>query len=529
MARYFVRLKLRLLANRVRTSSVMGMVGFVLIWVAGVIGGVLGGLAVFGLGRLTEEPGLILMAAYTIVFVGWMVIPASFSALEDTLDARRFELLPLTSRQLITGLLAAGAMTPGGVGTLIGLTIATFSSFPGWRHAPILGVVVLVEWLMCLLVARLITTVLSNLLASRRTREVATLVFGLGIVLVGVVPALLNPPGDEIEVTVTSLEGLGVLVWTPPGALARSVGLFSDGDALAGLGLVVYGGVVTVAIGWAWAAAVRKMLTTAPVSSRQGRRQDSLDRTLALTPGWFRLPSGPVLGTAAKELRYLVRDNRVRSQLLGSVVPVLVVAFLFGRSLAASDYGPFVAAGAAFLLVFAIGTNLFGMDGGSFWGYVVSPASLTDVVKGKDLGWGVIVFPPVVVVAVAMAVWSGVFVYLVAAVLASVALLLIALAIGNVTSIYGAFPIPESNPFGNKGFSGNVFVAVIVSMMASGVLLLPLGGLVVLPVIYLGAVAATIGALLGVGYGLLVYWLLMKLTTRLLVERRQHLLEVMDG
>ncbi len=169
------------------------------------------------------------------------------------------------------------------------------------------------------------------------------------------------------------------------------------------------------------------------------------------------------------------------------------------------------------------------MDGGSFWGYVVSPAPLSQVVKGKNLGWGIVVLAPVIIIALGLAIWNGDFTYLLAAVLASVAVLLVATAIGNMTSIYGAFRIPESNPFGSRGFSGNVFIAVLLSMMVSGALLLPLAGLIALPVVFLGPVQATFGALLGVGYGMLVYWLGMRLTSRLLVERRQSLLDLLDG
>lgn len=108
-------------------------------------------------------------------------------------------------------------------------------------------------------------------------------------------------------------------------------------------------------------------------------------------------------------------------------------------------------------------------------------------------------------------------------------MLLVALSVGNVTSIYGAFPIPESNPFGNRGFSGEVFVAVMLSMLASGALLVPLIALVGLPSALLNPIWTTIAALLGIPYAILVYRLAMRLTSRLLVERQQKLLDVIDS
>lgn len=532
MVGHFVRLKLRLLANRLRTQSVLGTIGFIAIWLVAVVVGIFGGLAVFGLGRLTEEPGLILVISYTLVFVGWLVIPASFSALDESLDPRRFELLPLTPRHLIVGLLAAAAVTPGGVGTAIALFLATLASFPQWSLLPIIVPAVLVELLLCLVVARLVTSVLSNMLASRRTREILTLVFGLGVALIVLVPMLLDDStgtdGPQIEIELTSLDGLGYLSLLPPGALARSVSLAADGDPLAGIGLIVYGVAATIVIGWAWARAVRRLLVTAPVSGRPGRRQGRVDRTLALVPSWIRIPSGPVMGLVAKEFRYFVRDNRVRAQLLGGAVPLVIVVFVAGDPLGAGPYTPFLAVGAAFLIIFSVLANQFGVDGGSLWGYVVAPSPLADVVRGKNVAWGLVIFPPLLAVAVGLAAWGGQYTYLPAAILAVMAVLLVAMAIGNVTSIYGAFRIPESNPFGNRGFSGGVFVTVVLSMMASGALLVPLALMIALPAVFLGPVVATAGALLGVGYGVVVYHLVMKLTSRLLIERQQLLLDTID-
>ncbi len=529
MVRHFVRLKLRLLANRIRNQSIVGTVGYFAMWAAGVLGGLVGGIAVVGLGRLTDEPGLALILGYVAVFLGWMVVPPSLSALDETLDPRRFELLPLTPRRLTIGLLAAAAVTPGGLGTFVGLLIATVGSFPEWTLIPVLVLAVAVQLMICLVIARLVTTLLSNLLSSRRTRELVTLGLGLMIGLVALLPTLLGDPGSgpDIEVTITSLEWIERLVWLPSGALGASVGLASQGEFLQSIGLVGYGMAATALIGLAWSASVRRMLTTAPSSGRRGRKRDEVSRTLALMPSWLRV-GGSVGGMAAKELRYLVRDNRVRSQLIGSLVPVVAIAFVSRGGIGDSEFAPFLATGIAFLIVLGILSNQFGFDGGSFWAYVVSPAPLASVVRGKNLGWAIVAMPPVAVGAVVLGAWSKDFSYVGAAVLAGVGVLLVATAIGNFTSIYGAYRIPETNLFGSRGASGTVFFAVVISMFASGGLLLPLGALVVAPMLWLGPSGATIGAVAGLGYAALVYLLSMRLIGRLLVERQQNLLETID-
>ncbi len=532
MVRHFVRLKLRILANRLRAGTLLGTIGFVAIWMAAVILGGLLGLGVFGFGRVVEEPGLILILAYTLTFVGWMVLPAALSALDETLDPRRFELLPLSSRKLTTGLLAAGVVSPGAVGTLIGLVVATFASFPQWPLVPFAALAVLVELLMCLVVARLVTSLLASLLASRRTRELVTLAFAIVIGLVAFLPSLLDGgsgEGSGIEVEVTSLDWLESAIWLPPGAVAGSVSLAADGEMAKSILLILYGAAATLLIGWAWARTVRRTLVTAPNSGGSTRRRADHGGPLALTPAWLRIRSGPVGGVAAKELRYLVRDNRMRSQLIGSLVPVLILAFLSRNSIDGVAHAPFLAALVAYMIALGILSNQFGADGGSFWGYVVSAASLSSVIRGKNLGWGAIAAAPALFAAVVLSFWSGHFAYLVAAILGAGAVLLVATTIGNFTSIYGAQPIPEGSPFGSRGFSGNVFVAVILSLAASGFLLFPLLVVIGLPAYFLGPVPATLAAVVGVGYGLVLYRLGMRLVTRLLVERQQILLDTIDG
>lgn len=529
MVGHFVRLKSRLLANRLRTQSILGTIGFILIWVGSIVGGLLGGLGVAGLGRLVDEPGLILVVAYTVVFLGWLVIPAMASALDETLDPRRFELLPLAAGRLTTGLAVAGAVGPGGIATFIGLVVATFGSFPDWSLFPVLIVAVLVQLLLCLLVARLVTTVLANVLADRRMRELATLVFGLGIAFIAFLPALIGGDnGPQFEVSITSLDDFSVLSWLPPGALAQSVDLASRGAVLNASGLAAYGLAATLIVGWLWARAVRRMMETAPTASGRGRSRNRLDRPLALLPSRLRFRSWPAVGMVGKELRYLIRENRVRAQLIGSLATLIVVVFVSRGDRFDPVYTPFLAAGVVFFLVIGTLTNQFGYDGGSFWGYVVSSVRLVDVVRGKNLTWGLLSALLALLVAAGMAIWQDEYTYMAAGFFAALGVILVAMAISNVTSIYGAYAIPESNPFGNRGASGAVFVAVMLSMAAAAIILTPLALMIIVPLALAGPLAATVGSMAGIVYGIGVYWMGLKVTSRLLAERQQTLLETID-
>jgi ABC-2 type transport system permease protein len=530
MVGHFVRLKARLLANRLRTQSVLGVAGFVLIWVAAFAAGALGGLGVATLSRLTDEPGTVLMVFYAAMFLGWAVIPAMVSALDETLDPRRFELLPISPPRLVAGLLAAGSVGPGGLGTVLALALGTIGSYPDWSLAPMIFLVVLVELALCLVVARLVTSVFANLLASRRARELVTLAFGLVIVAVAFLPTWFDEEsGFRFEITITSLDDLAGLTWLPPGALGRSLEVAAEGRFLAGLGLLFYGLAAAAVILWAWARSVRRMLETAPTSGRSGRRRSGTDRALALVPTWAPVRRGPAAAMLAKELRYLTRDNRVRAQLMGSLTGLIAIVFVAQREQLSTPYAPYLAVGLAFFFVVGTLMNQFGYEGGSFWGYVVAPAPLIDVVKGKNLTWGLLAGTVTVLAATILSVVNRDLTHWAPACLAGLAVVLLVTTTGNVASIYGAYVIPESNPFSNRGASGAVFVSVLLAMAASAVLLAPLALLVILPLVTLGPLAATVGALVGLGYALTMYRLGLRLTSRLLHERQQNLLETIDA
>ncbi|MDP9405833.1 MAG: transporter, partial [Actinomycetota bacterium] len=117
MARLFVRLKLRLIANGLRRSPryavalVLGAAFVVPFMAAGAVGAAL-------LGRATDPAtvaGPALVVALALLWLGWVVGPVLAFAADETLDPARLRLLPLRRSQLAAGLLAASAV---GIGPL---------------------------------------------------------------------------------------------------------------------------------------------------------------------------------------------------------------------------------------------------------------------------------------------------------------------------------------------------------------------------------------------------------------------------
>jgi ABC-2 type transport system permease protein len=92
----FVRLKLRLLRNRLGGSSTWSVVGFVLVWTAALGTAVGLGLAVAAGGRILDDPRPIPPVLFGLVAFGWVIGPLIAASFDDMLDPRRFELLPLS-------------------------------------------------------------------------------------------------------------------------------------------------------------------------------------------------------------------------------------------------------------------------------------------------------------------------------------------------------------------------------------------------------------------------------------------------
>ncbi len=523
MVGLFFRLKLRLTRNRLRRSGTWGVVGFVLIWLGAAVMGSLLGLVAYGAGYLWGGDGLALVLS--VVALGWLVVPVVAAALDETVDPRRLELLPLTRVRLAAGLLASAAIGPGTVITVLAAAGASIWSFTGL--VSILPVVIsgllFVVW--CLASSRLVTTFLTDLLRSRRGRDVAVVAATLAIGVLVITANLYRPvPGDFAGDT-PQLGNLGtVLGWTPAGAMGEAMSDFGeDGDPGPGLARVAYVVAATGVVVWLWQIVLGRLSTRTATSSRVR----TVGEAVSLVPRVFRGRSGPVYVTAGKELRYMRRDPRFRSQAVGLVIALAALGFGAGRFLLGTEYAPFLATVIAWMVA-STGFNLFGMDDRSFWAYVVSGVDLRRILAGKNLALALIGVPAVGFVAVLMSLVAGEFAHLLAAILAALAVLAVWLGVGNVTSVLGAFPMPESNLFGSRNASAAAGAVAIAGVLAAGALTVPVAAAVGVPAVMLGPWQGLVGAVVAVALGWLAYRLSLNVAGGLLDSRAQKMLDTLD-
>lgn len=522
MVGLFVRLKFRLTRNRLRRAGALGVLGFVMIWLGAAFMGALLGLLAYGAGYLWGGDGIALVLS--LVGLGWLVIPVVAAALDETVDPRRLELLPLSRGRLATGLLAAAAMGPGTVITVLAVIGAMVWSVGGVASIVPVLVAGLLFVVWCLASSRLVTTFLTDVLRSRRGRDIGFVAISLAGAVVVIFANRYRPDSGGFGDGAPQLGDLGtVLGWTPPGAMGEAMSDFGEGDWGVGMVRMAYVLVVTGLVVWLWQIVLGRLATR----TMENARVRTVSERASLVPRVFKGRSGPVYATAGKELRYMRRDPRFRSQAVGLVIAMAALGFGAGRFLIGTEYAPFLATVIAWMVA-STGFNLFGMDDRSFWAYAVSGVDLRRILAGKNLALALIGVPAIGLVALATSLVIQDLSHLVTAVLAALAVLAVWLGVGNVTSVLGAFPMPESNLFGSRSTSVAAGAVAIAGVLAAGTLTVPVAAAVGLPAVLLGPWQGLVGAMVAAGLGWLAYRLSLNIAGGLLESRAEQMLDVLD-
>ncbi|MCA1736344.1 MAG: hypothetical protein LC739_09570 [Actinobacteria bacterium] len=380
---------------------------------------------------------------------------------------------------------------------------------------------------LCLVSARLLTTILSDLLRSRRGRDLVAVVGPLiGLIGFAFTQGLQALAPERARGGVRFLDFLWV---APPGALARAVEEFADGS-FSGLLFLIYGMLATAGLFLLWGRSLARLVTKSPGSSTRSRvRAGTLVRGLSkrvTNLGWL---SPQVTAVASKELRGLKRDPRLRSQFIGLGVALLVLAAGIGRQLLGTEFAPLVAVAGAFIGVNATGFNLLGMDNGSFWAYLASGVSWRAVMVGKNLAILIVAGAVSLVMAILGWFFGGNLLTFLVAVITSASVALMWISVGNNVSVLGAFAMPESNLFGSRNLPGGVFLPSIVGLMTAGALTAPVAALIALPWIWQGPAAALVGAIVALVFAVVIYRVSLMIATSQIDSRAPKLLEVLDG
>jgi ABC-2 type transport system permease protein len=447
-----VRLKLTLLRNSLR-RSVWRTVGLIigLVYGLGIVAGVLAGLVAL---RWTSDTltGDVTVVAFTGLTIGWPLMSLLVFGVDETVDPARFALLPVRTSELLPGLLAAALIGVPGLATVlvgVGLVITWARSLPLTVAALLampLGVV------SCVLLARVATSALAAVLASRRFRDLAV----VGFVLLSIVFALASNVLGRLadtnpEALLAALAAVAqVLGWSPFGWAWAVPADVARGDWLvAGIRLLL---AVVLVIGL-WRAG------RTPSSAGSPRRSSSratVDRS--------RSPAGST-GSSRPRRRAASRRGRcatgggTRANLAGVagflVGPIILIVLQLINPMG----NGLVAAFAPTLVGLLVGLSLaqdLSFDGSALWLHVGSGLRGADDRAGR--AWSaLVVFLPMIVVLLAVSLLvSGSWALAAPAAALSLGSALAGLGVGSVVGALWQWPAPPpgANPFASSNQGG---------------------------------------------------------------------------
>jgi ABC-2 type transport system permease protein len=504
MARLLVELKLRLVGNALR-SSTPAQVSFIISTVCAALVAIGTFWLLAQLRFLTASVDLTTVI-FAIFAIGWLIAPIFAFGLDGTLDPATMALYPLSTRQLVVGLLAASAAGAWPAANVLGLLGVTIGLARGALGVLVAFIAVVLQVLFCIVLARFVITSMARLLRSRRGKDLAVFlfipIFAIFEFLIQVIPRAVSSG----SLSPASFAGIDSWMrWLPPGLAAHAIQDASTGhpgDAAARLGLLT---AVIIVLGVLWVRSLNRALVTTDTSTGSSRV-----RNAALPLARYGL-RGTV---AARFLTYQRRDPAALAYWAIVVVIMFIccASTIFGRQHHPSVVVTSAVFGAAFAGAFH--ANFAGQTGPAFVFEAMALSGRRELrayFSAQDIVFGAIAIPLITGLSFGLAALIGDLREGCVAAAVGLAGLGAALAMSNIFGV--ALPYPMQKRAGNplpqqaQGYGGHAFGTIIGTLACVAV--------ASIPVIILGnltsgvSAAAALPVLFGcaVAYGLGLAWL----------------------
>ncbi|KAA8887291.1 hypothetical protein F3087_20595 [Nocardia colli] len=376
--------------------------------------------------------------------LGWLCGPVLVGSSDETIQPEHLRLLPISSRQLAGGLLAAAFAGPAPVINVVafgGLII--LAAQLGWAATLVAVVGIVLQLVFVVLLSRVVLAWVGAAMRSRRGRDIGVLLAGL----LGVA----YYPMSWLFSHVSALRDLppwasAAVRWIPSGWAPVAVEGAAQGNWLRALLPLAGLAVVSLGLWQAWAVLLARRLA-APMNSVAGSTGGGL-------LGRVR-QRGPVGAVLIKELRTWSRDSRRRAALL----PVLVVGILMPVFPAFQGGGtggvPFAGVTSVSFAALA-GANLYGYDGTAVWQALVTPGAIRADVRGRLLALMIVLGLPTLLLALILPGAFGhgdQYPWVLALYFAALG---VGVGAAMIISTLAPYPIPQrtGNPFSGSGNPG---------------------------------------------------------------------------
>ncbi|WP_326699189.1 transporter [Streptomyces sp. NBC_01754] len=518
----FVRLKMALLRNGLRQSSKRKAAYIT-------------SLVVTLLLAATQVAGLVLLRGHAqaqtlvvllmgVMALGWAVLPLFFPSGDETLDPSRLVMLPLRPRPLIGALLVSSLV---GIGPLftVALAVGSVIALAHGAVAVVVGVVAApLSLLVCVALARWVTTANVRLLTSRKGRDLAVLsglVIAVGIQFLNFGTQRLSQAGG-----VSALEPVADVVgWLPAASALGAVGSASDGSYGVAAGRLAVSVLALAALLWLWHRSLDRLMSS-PDGSTIAAAAPSRRRSGTERSGFFALlPEGRTGTVMERSLRYVARDPKTKAAWVTALAVGLIVPVLNAVQGTGSAYFACFAAGMLGMQMY----NQFGQDTSAFWMVAMTVSSPRDAyleLRARALALLLFVLPYTVLVSVVTAAVLGDWAALPGVVGLSFALLGGMLATGALASALYPYSIPQDGAFKNvaPGQAGLAWMSIFGGLLVSALLSVPVIALTIW--LHVADHHGWLWVLLPVGaaYGTFVTWLGVRLAAPRAADRLPEIL-----
>ncbi len=528
MAQHLVRLKWQLLINGLRTDKTraIGMPLFTLVMV--VAGVLIARWYWSAMETLTPQAAAELSLWVAVVgSIGWGTLPVILFPIDENLDPAKFAILPFTRRQLMTGLIGAATLTPPVVLPLLVLSV-NVRFFTGFIVTPIAIIGTALVIMSMSIVGQVVTTAFSMLVKSRRGRDLTMfVVVGIAIGLYAAQATAARTLGEfGLEATMLR-HPMSPYAWlTPPGAAQQAIISAADGEFL--LAAVFFG----LTLAWLaifvglWHTMLQRLITQPELTTT---------RAASKMPALTDLRAWSAIGVMArKDLRLYVRDPRMRMVWTGGIIfiAVFAAALSVGATqmdvLRRSEWIVLATPAAVLFVGLPVALNQFGWERRAASFLFALPAVPRDLLVGKNVATVIALSMETAVLALIAATVTGGFHHLWLVPPIFIPAAGAQLAIGNIASVLTPLRLPDmgTDVFSQASEHGCLAISSqLISFFIIGMLLVPVAIAVTLSQLAPGAVYPWAVALGSIGWGLLVYWAGLTVSSRLLNRRMPEILK----
>lgn len=387
----------------------------------------------------------VLFLVLTGVYLVWMVLPLFEFSLNEGLDLSKLQIFPLTRAEWLTSLLLSTLLDV----PMIALVFIFAAVLAGWATSLLVGAFILVTLLLftVLVVAtsQLVLALFIRTLQSRRFRDLSLFL----LLFVSSLCSLLFLFSNEF-LDVAKLERgqfSFYLQWFPPGMVARSIQLATNGNWLMAWLWFAVVLIICVLVLALWLFLLEHSLVTPEAGgtatiSAQAPRRTGGEQAIWRTALGERLVPQHIRALAVKDLTYYWRDPQLKVLLFQFVV--MAAIFLGGPSaLGRTDLllvsGWMVLVIPLVVLLFStmlFSMNTLGMEQRGLAMLFLFPIRPQHILWAKNLAASVLSLAEMAVLVVVTALLSRAWELVIPALLIGVAGLGVTLGCGNLASVF---------------------------------------------------------------------------------------------